>query len=73
MELITKAEMDELGCSLCGPIAEGETPEEAISRMVGTFHRREVKQYAFVLYDEPIYGDETKQQFPTIIGTVWAK
>lgn len=58
-----------VGPTLVGPIAAGETPEEAALRVAQTFGK-ELTSYAFLLYKEPICGPN--QQFEEIIGTVWA-
>jgi len=60
------------GPTLVGPIAEGETPEQAVTRMEKWFDRL-AHEYSFKLYDEPKISDKGDQLFPVIIGTVWAK
>ncbi len=72
MTLITKKEMETVGARLVGPIAEGETPEQAVARMARTFGSSAVTKYAFVMHKKPMKGGPERQQFPVIVGSVWA-
>jgi hypothetical protein len=70
MELVTRKEMT--SPSMVGPIAEGETAEQAVTRTALLFGRK-VKQYAFTMYKEPIKGTAgVDQEFDVIIGSFWA-
>jgi len=51
-----------------GPIAEGETPVQAVMRTAALFGA-EVAAYTYKFYDEPRRGEH--QMFPVIIGSVW--
>ena len=67
LKLVTKAELG--GARLVGPIAEGETPLEAVTRTAEVFGGIATR-YAYLIHDEPLRGEN--QQFPVIIGTFWA-
>lgn len=66
MRRVDKADLKANG--LVGPIAEGETAEQAIERMAKLFNKP-CGTYAVHMHDEPMRGDN--QQYPVIIGTVW--
>ncbi len=68
-KLVTKEQLPDDAAWMVGPIAEGETPEQAVERMERTFGHV-ASEYAYVLYDEP--SREEYQQFPVVIGSVWA-
>jgi hypothetical protein len=72
MKLVDKKDMSDV--RLVGPIAEGETPEQAIVRMQETFGVKDLSAYAFIIHPEPLRGKAgVNQQFDSVIGTVWAK
>ena len=67
-EVVDKSELKSIG--MVGPIAEGETPLDAIRRMEKQFGRTCLR-YAYRSYDSPKRGEN--QQFPVIVGAVWSE
>lgn len=55
---------------MVGPIAEGETPARAATRMAKQLGYV-ATHYAYTMRRTPLAGKN--QQFPVIIGTVWAR